>query len=96
MKKIKTLCCILTLTFLCTGCGTTYQEAVQSQTQDSTHDFANGYFTTITEWDGEYIYRIIYANDSKVKYLIVDTPSHKFGITPLYNSDGTLQIYDGK
>lgn len=54
-------------------------------------DFGNGYFTVITEWDG---YQIVYANDTKVKYLIFDSGMYRFGITPLYNADGTLQIYE--
>lgn len=60
---------------------------------DKTHkDYGNGYFTTIKEWD-DGMYRIAYANDTGVMYMIVSC-SHRFGITPLYNADGTLQIYE--
>ena len=41
---------------------------------------------------GGHIYRIVYANDTKVKYLIL-SGGNRYGITPLYNSDGTLQVY---
>lgn len=52
------------------------------------------YFTTITEWDDTTAYyKIAYAKDTKVKYLII-TSNYKFGITPLYNADGTLQVYE--
>lgn len=58
--------------------------------------FSGGYFTLLTEWDGggvrgQHCY-IVYANDTKVKYLVTlgDVTS---GITPLYNADGTLQVY---
>lgn len=93
-KRMIVLLTILTLMFLLTGCSkTTYQEAIN---KNNVEDFANGYFTAITEWNDEYgIYRIVYANDTKVKYMIL-TSGYKFGITPLYNEDGTLQIYDGK
>ena len=60
-------------------------------------EFAGDYFTTINDWvpvDG-YHYKIVYANDTKVKYFI-SSGGYRFGITPLYNTDGSLQIYDGK
>lgn len=38
-------------------------------------------------------YYIVYAKDTKVKYFIERT-GYQFGITPLYNADGTLQIYE--
>jgi hypothetical protein len=40
-------------------------------------------------------YMIVYANDTKVMYYI-DAYSIAGGMTPLYNADGTLQIYDGE
>lgn len=32
------------------------------------------------------------AKDTKVKYFIAKS-GYKFGITPLYNADGTVQVY---
>ena len=79
------------LALSCVGCGTTYQEATTSSSSES---FGNGYFTTITEWnDVSNNYRIVYENDTKFKYFTVST-GYKFGITPLYNSDGTLQLFE--
>lgn len=84
--------CVLALSL--TGCGTNYQDAVEQ-----TGPAANGYFTSIKEWsDGIFTYEIVYANDTKVKYLITqNTGGHQcaYGITPLYNADGTLQVYEG-
>ena len=79
MKRLISLfMIILLLTF--TGCG------VNQEHNDR-------YFTQITEWnDSDYVYQIVYANDTHVKYLMVSGYC-RFGITPLYNSDGTLQIY---
>lgn len=83
-------CCVLAVA--CVGCGTTYQEATNISTKPDS--FANGYFTVITEWGNSVeFYRIVYANDTKVKYLEFKN-RHRGGITPLYNADGTLQIYD--
>lgn len=54
--------------------------------------FSNKYFTIVNELDRFGKYKIIYANDTRVIYLIC-VSGHHFGITPLYNADGTLQIY---
>lgn len=75
----------------CVGCGTTYQEA--TNTSNSSDSFAKGYFTVITEWGGTPTYRIVYANDTKVKYFVF-FDGYRGGISPLYNADGTLQIYE--
>lgn len=44
---------------------------------------------------GDGNYTIVYANDTKVKYFIC-SGYNQYGITPLYNADGTLQVYDGE
>jgi hypothetical protein len=92
-KKLFTvlLICVMVLTFV--GCGTTYQEAAATSNEK---DYANGYFTVLTEWSDAFAqYRIVYANDTKVKYFVTNDSQYNSGITPLYNADGTLQIYDG-
>lgn len=59
---------------------------------DKTHeDYGNGYFTTIKEWNGGWC-KIVYANDTGVMYFVYDG-CKRYGITPLYNADGTLQVY---
>lgn len=62
-------------------------------------DMAGGYFTILKEWKEDGItFRIVYAKDTKVKYFVVvkgvNRPNIDF--TPLYNSDGTVQIYNGE
>lgn len=46
---------------------------------------------------------IVYDRETKVKYYIYDYEHgsgdnrvHCFGITPIYNSDGSLQVYKGE
>lgn len=82
--------CLLLLSLV--GCSKSYQES----TKPKNDYMGEGYFTTVEEWGGgaNYNYSIVYANDTKVMYFIVMGGS-AFGITPLYNADGTLQIYDG-
>ncbi len=97
-QKIGAILIILTLMLCCTGCGSiSYQEATdRGNVQSDGLDFGNGYFITITEWnDASNIYSIVYAKDTKVKYFVF-TCSYRSGITPLYNADGTLQIYSNE
>ena len=95
-KKLILFLTMCIIAFSLIGCGeqTDYQESVETITSDS-----SGYFTIIEEWEGEDFntYQIVYANDTKVKYLICYNICYNqkvYGITPLYNADGTLQIYN--
>lgn len=90
-KRVLTTVLVLMTVVWLGGCGTTYQEARSKQTDD----FANGYFTVIAEWGSVYRNYIVYTNDTKVKYFIRES-AYQFGITPLYNADGTLQVYEGE
>jgi hypothetical protein len=94
MKKIIVLLvvCILGLSFV--GCGNkTYEDSKRGGPFDD--DWGDGYFTIVESWGGigAQQYMIVYANDTKVMYFI-DACSVAGGMTPLYNADGTLQIYD--
>lgn len=91
MKKIIVFLTIFVLVFSLAGCRT-YEEA-----QEQNCDWAKGYFTVIKSWGGTgaHQYMIVYANDTKVMYYI-DAYSVAGGMTPLYNVDGTLQVYDGE
>lgn len=100
MKKLLIL--TITTTMLLSGCSTkTYQQAVTNDTTNSSTLASElgtgyGYFSEIKRWgDIDLQYRIVYAVDTKVKYLVYSS-SKTVGITPLYNADGTLQIYEGE
>lgn len=88
MKKI--ILILLCTCLLLTGCGTRYEDA-----EDKSEKAGGGYFTAIKEWDAEDsgVYKIVYANDTRVKYLIYDGYC-KAAITALYNADGSLQLYE--
>lgn len=88
-KQFLLIALVLAMAVWVGGCGTAYSN-VRGE------DYGNGYFTTIKKWrDFKHgIYRIVYANDTKVMYF-VNTSSYRCGITPLYNADGTLQVYKG-
>lgn len=94
-KKIITGLFIFALvlsTTIFSGCTDDSYSKEQDLTQSTYKGFADGYFTIVKEWGGFGEYKIIYANDTKVMYFI-SSFSGTFGITPLYNADGTLQIY---
>ena len=87
--KKKKFIAILSLCMLLTACSIIDYEAAEDKSEIT----AGGYFTLIKEWDCDgNNFQIVYANDSKVKYLIW-YGGQKGGITPLYNKDGSLQIY---
>ena len=93
-KQLLSMALAVMMEVCLTSCDTTYQEATGQAESNVIESFCNGYFTKITEWEDAYSnYYIVYANDTKVKYLIKSACYH-FGITPLYNADGTLQIYE--
>ena len=58
------------------------------------YSYMGGYFTVITEWkDIHGYYKIAYANDTMVKYLITERQNERYAITPLYEANGDMQIY---
>lgn len=86
--KIILLMSCMVLLFGFTGCNS-YEDAYKIE-----RSYFGDYFIAIKMWDdlnGNYI--IAYAKDTKVKYLIWYT-GYKGGITPLYNADGSLQVYE--
>ena len=90
-KKLLYIVVIIAVIACLCCCGTSYSEAVNNQAKEN---YAGGYFTVITKWGDAYgDYKIVYANDTKVKYF-VERNGSKFGITPLYNADGSLQVYE--
>ena len=91
-KKLIVLFMICLILFSLVGCGKSYQEATNSNESG----IGEGYFTTVKKWGASglnYSYYIVYANDTKVMYFIMANNRYISGITPLYNADGTLQIY---
>ena len=93
MKK-KLLLLTMLMAFSFTGCGKSYQEAENLPVRTVTT--GNGYFTVVKTWDeGVSTNYIVYANDTKVKYFI-HVSGYSYGITPLYNTDGSLQIYENE
>lgn len=93
MKKIIVLFITIILLISLCACGRSYEEA-----ENNPNSLSGNYFTIIKEWGSGagygYSY-IVYANDTKVMYYI-EYGARSRMITPLYNSDGTLQVYEGE
>lgn len=90
MRKI---CVFVTLIMmLLVGCGTPY-----SDNSNYSKPLDDGYFVEINHFDSyedrHMRYKIVYAKDTRVKYLFA-IDGYRYAITPLYNADGTLQIYE--
>ena len=93
-KKLVLLLTIFTVLFSLVCCSYNYEEAIETNEVF----VGNGYFTGVKKWtdaDGGATYYIVYANDTKVMYFIM-IGNYDSGITPLYNADGTLMVYEGK
>ena len=98
-KRLILLLTTLLLLFGLGGCGSkakTYDHPLTHASTDNYNYKGRGYFTQIAEWGtSNDKYCIVYANDTKIKYLIINI-GHGYGITPLYNADGSLQLYEGE
>ena len=94
-KKIALVLVLCIMTAMLCGCSKVSYENASSEISI---DFSNGYFIPVKEWgtDMDSCYQqLVYANDTRVMYYIIKT-TKGIGITPLYNADGTLQVWEGK
>lgn len=87
-KKILAVALGLTLCFGMTGCTTGDNESESSC-------FANRYIDLVTIYKGDKGTEVLYDKNTKVMYFAKWT-IYQFGITPIYNSDGTVKLYDGE
>ena len=94
-KKIALILILCIIAAILCGCSKVSYEDASSKISI---DFSNGYFTPVKEWGTDvdsYYQQLVYANGTGVMYYIIKT-SKGIGITPLYNADGTLQIWKGE
>lgn len=91
-KRIASVVLAIMMVICLVGCGTAqYQESAVGKDEENW-----GYFTVISKHGigGFGSYYIVYANDTKVMYVLSDGNYNHGAFTPLYNADGTLQIYE--
>ena len=88
-KKILAVVLGLTLCFGMTGC-------TKGDIEPESSDLGNKYIDLVTVYkDDGYNIEVLYDKNTKVMYF-VKWSSYQFGITPIYNSDGTVKLYDGE
>ena len=88
-KKILAVVLGLTLCFGMTGC-------TKGDIEPESSCFANKYIDLVTIYKGDnYSTEVLYDKNTKVMYF-AKWSSHQFGITPIYNSNGTVKLYDGE
>ena len=85
MKRILIIAIILTIVACCVACGERESELVQE----------NPTLVLIKEcWTDTFRYqRVYYDADTRVMYVFIKSDNGG-GLSPLYNADGTLRIYD--
>lgn len=89
MKK-KILAVVLGLT-LCFG----LSECAQGDIEPKNSDIGNKYIDLVTIYKGDENTEVLYDRNTKVMYFLKRS-GYQFGITPIYNSDGTVKLYDEK
>ena len=88
-KKILAVVLGLTLCFGITGCA-------RGDIEPKSSYFANKYIDLVTIYkDDSCNAEVLYDKNTKVMYF-VRCSGYQFGITPIYNSDGTVKLYDGE
>ena len=88
-KKILAVVLGLTLCFGMTGC-------TKGDIEPESSRFANKYIDLVAIYrDDNCDTEVLYDKNTKVMYF-VKRSGYQFGITPIYNSDGTVKLYDGE
>ena len=88
-KKIIAIALGLTLCLGMTGC-------TKGDIEPESSCFANKYIDLVTIYkDNNCDTEVLYDKNTKVMYF-VKRNGYQFGITPIYNSDGTVKLYDGE
>lgn len=88
-KKILAVVLGLTLCFGMTGC-------TKGDIEPESSRLANKYIDLVTIYkDDNHNTKVLYDKNTKVMYFVIWS-GYQFGITPIYNSDGTVKLYDGE
>lgn len=86
-KKILVVALGLALCFGMTGC-------TKGDIEPESSYLANKYIDLVTIYK-KYGTEVLYDKNTKVMYFLRQS-GNQFGITPIYNSDGTVKLYDGE
>ena len=88
-KKILAVALGLALCFGMTGC-------TKGDIEPESSRIANKYIDLVTIYkDDNHNTNVLYDKNTKVMYCVIWS-GYQFGITPIYNSDGAVKLYDGE
>ena len=87
-KKILVVALALVLCFGMAGC-------TKGDIEPESSRLANKYIDLVTIYKGKQGTEVLYDKNTKVMYFMLWT-AEQFEITPIYNSDGTVKLYDGE
>ena len=88
-RKILAVALGLTFCFGMTGCA-------KGDIEPESSILGNKYIDLVTVYkDDGHNTEVLYDKNTKVMYF-VKWSGYQFGITPIYNSDGTVKLYDGE
>lgn len=85
-KKILAVVLVLTLCFGMTGCK-------KGDIEPESNILGNKYIDLVTIYIGDKGTEVLYDKNTKVMYFVIWN-NYQVGITPIYNSDGTVKLYD--
>lgn len=85
-KKILIVALALILCFGMTGC-------TKGDIEPERSVLGNKYIDLVTIYKGKRGTEVLYDKNTKVMYFMIWT-ANRFEITPIYNSDGTVKLYD--
>ena len=87
-KQLLIIAVILALAVCLKGCGTAVEtnDEIKSKVENA---------SMFVEIEQTHTWRIVYHRDTKVMYAVSRGVDNLGNFTPLYNADGTLQIYEG-
>lgn len=88
-KKIAAIALGLSICFCMTGCGS---EGKDITPEDNV--LGNKYFDLVNIYENGCT-TVAYDKNTNVMYFLRSN-GNSFGITPIYNSDGTLKLYEGE
>lgn len=87
-KKIAAIAIWLSICFCMTGCES------EGDITPENNKLGNKYFDLVNIYEARCT-TVAYDKNTNVMYYMVET-GNAFGITPIYNSDGTLKLYEGE
>ena len=88
-RKILAVALGLAFCFGMTGC-------TKGDIEPESSRLANKYIDLVTIYkDDNHNTKVLYDKNTKVMYFVIWS-GYQFGITPIYNSDGTVKLYDGE